>query len=104
VKHEAVMSAYVQAADVQATHEQLHGHASASTREAAAFLILTGCFIGYLPTHMAERWIHEGRMRELLPKHFHFETKYSAIIHKGAVPHLVRDTFMDELRKTEQET
>jgi len=104
VSHEAVMSAYVQAVDVKAINEQLRGHATASTREAAAFLILTGCFIGYLPTHMAERWVDEGRMRELLPEHFHFETKYSAIVHKGAAPHLVRDTFMDELRKTEPAT
>lgn len=44
--------------------------------EGIARLILTGCYIGYLPTHYAEQWVVSGQMRALRPR----ETRWSATI------------------------
>lgn len=38
--------------------------------EAAAFLILTGKYIGFLPKHYATPWLRSGEMVELLPGKF----------------------------------
>ena len=77
--------------------------ASASDREGAAFLILCGEFVAFLPTHYAQRWVSEGRMRELLPEQFGFSTRYAAITRKGARPNLVLQTFLEELARPEND-
>jgi DNA-binding transcriptional LysR family regulator len=35
--------------------------------EGLVYLVLSGAYIGYLPRHVAAKWIAEGRLRELLP-------------------------------------
>lgn len=40
--------------------------ATVFNNEGAAMLILGGSFIGFLPTHYAEQWISQGRMRSIL--------------------------------------
>jgi len=42
--------------------------ASSSYIEGAAYLILSGKYIGYLPTHYAKRWIENESLRPLKPK------------------------------------
>jgi len=42
--------------------------ATVTNIEAAAFLILSGKYIGFLPGHYADQWITIGAMRALLPK------------------------------------
>ncbi len=38
--------------------------------EAAAMLILSGPFVGYLPQHYAKRWLRSGELVALLPERF----------------------------------
>lgn len=47
--------------------------ALSSHMESTALLILSGNFIGYLPTHYAAHWEEAGQMRRLLPR----ETSYT---------------------------
>ena len=44
--------------------------------EAAAFLILNGPFIGFLPSHYAQRWLDSGELVALLPDKF---VRYSQV-------------------------
>lgn len=44
--------------------------ATVTNIEAAAFLILAGTHIGFLPQHYAAQWIKHGAMRALLPQEF----------------------------------
>ncbi len=97
-EQDAVLPTYALTEEIRSFHQYLNGTATASSREGVAFLLLTGDFIGYLPTHMAERWVNEKRMRALRPDKFSFETAYGAITRKSARPHLVQETFMEELR------
>ncbi|MCG6656913.1 LysR family transcriptional regulator [Halomonas campisalis] len=97
--HAAVVPAYAQTPEIKALHESLHAAASASDREGIAFLILSGRYLGYLPTHFAERWIREGRMRALSPERWRYCTHYSAITRKGAPPNLVLESYQEELER-----
>ena len=36
--------------------------------EGLVYLVLSGVYIGYLPRPIAEKWVAEGRLRELLPQ------------------------------------
>lgn len=94
---DAVLPAYAQAPTIKSLHEGLHAAASATDREGIAFLILTGEYVGYLPTHYAERWVRDGRMRALNPEQCRYVTHYSAITRKGAPPNLILESFLEEL-------
>ncbi|MCW4149795.1 LysR family transcriptional regulator [Halomonas sp. 18H] len=96
-EHDAVLPAYAQTPEIKTMHEPLKAAASATDREGIAFLILSGRYLGYLPTHYAERWVGEGRMRALNPRHWQYLTHYSAITRKGAPPNLVLESFLEEL-------
>tara|TARA_R110002167_G_scaffold142953_1_gene332003 strand:+ start:18165 stop:18365 length:201 start_codon:yes stop_codon:yes gene_type:complete len=63
-------------------------------------LILTGRFIGFLPTHFANRWHGQDKMRTVEAHSRFFHTNFSAITSKGARSHLILDTYMEELKKT----
>ncbi|ASJ74724.1 LysR family transcriptional regulator [Granulosicoccus antarcticus] len=65
--------------------------------EGVTTLILSGKFIGFLPEHLATRWINSGEMRRLLPEQLNFHTPFVAITREGAEPNLLRDTFLAEL-------
>ncbi len=78
---------------------KMRSAATATDREGVAFLILTGQFIGFLPTHYARAWVDEGRMLPLLAETFNYRTRYAAITHKGARPNLVLQTFIEELNR-----
>jgi len=75
--------------------------ATATDREGVAFLILTGCYIGYLPTHYARQWVDRGMMRALRPERYTQRVEYRAITLRSGHPNLVLETFMDLLRAGE---
>ncbi|RTR01508.1 LysR family transcriptional regulator [Halomonas nitroreducens] len=94
---DAVTPAYAQSPEIKALHEPLKATASATDREGIAFLILSGRYIGYLPTHFAERWVRDDRLRALNPDTCRYVTRYSAITRKGAPPNLVLESYLEEL-------
>ncbi|MDW7745613.1 LysR family transcriptional regulator [Halomonas sp.] len=97
--YDAVVPAYAQTPEIKAIHEPLKAAASATDREGIAFLILSGRYIGYLPTHYAERWVRDGRIHALNPERWHYLTHYSAITRKGAQPNLVLESYLEELER-----
>ncbi|MEP7729318.1 LysR family transcriptional regulator [Marinomonas primoryensis] len=98
---DAVLPAYAQTPEIKSQHQPLSASATATDREGIAFLILTGRYIGFLPDHVAEHWIRDGRMRALLPSECHYITQFSAITRKGARANLILETFLAELEKTQ---
>lgn len=93
-KFEAVAPSYAQTAQTRIHYQDLNTTATATDREGVAFLILTGCFVGYLPTHYAKRWAMSGQMRALSPDKFNFSTEYHVVVRKGTKPNLVLETFL----------
>jgi DNA-binding transcriptional LysR family regulator len=100
-QYDAVVPAYPQTAAIKQQQSRLKAAASSTDREGIAFLILSGEYIGFLPTHYAERWIDKGMMRALEPQSRFFYTPYSAVTRKGARPNIILETFLGELAKTE---
>jgi DNA-binding transcriptional LysR family regulator len=96
-QQDAVVPAYAQTATIKAQYLPLKETATATDREGVAFLILTGCYIGFLPTHYAQQWVNENRMRPLLPEQMHYVTDYAVITRKEARPNLVLETYLEEL-------
>ncbi|WP_142850346.1 LysR family transcriptional regulator [Telmatospirillum sp. J64-1] len=80
-------------------HQTLNITATATDREGVAFLMLTGCYVGYLPTHYAQQWVGRGLMRPLLPQTHAYSVEFRAITQKGAHPNLVLETFLTLLRQ-----
>lgn len=94
---DTVVSSYAQTSEVKGIEQEFNAAATATDREGIAFLILTGRFIGFLPSHFAERWVSLGKMKRLAPEQFHYQTPYAAITRKGARPNLVVETFLEKL-------
>ena len=68
-QHAAISPRYPLPVEARQAHDALTLRASASDREGAAFLILTGRFIGFLPEHVAEQWVSAGKCgRCMLPR------------------------------------
>ena len=97
--HDAVVPAYAQSPTVKAQQEGLKPAASATDREGIAFLILSQRYIGYLPTHYAERWVAHQKMRALNPTQWHYLTHYSAITRKGGPSNRVLEAYIEELKQ-----
>ncbi|PWC32028.1 LysR family transcriptional regulator [Azospirillum sp. TSO22-1] len=87
-----------EAADLQ---QALNTTATATDREGVAFLILTGCYVGFLPTHYARQWVERGAMRELLPDTHRYSLEFHAVTKKGTQPNLVLERFLDLLKAGE---
>lgn len=94
---DAVVPSYPLPEGARRQHARLHATATASDREGAAFLILTGAYIGYLPEHQAAPWVAEGRLRPLCPDDCHFLTPFVAITRRDRRPNRVLDAFLEAL-------
>ncbi|WP_027856788.1 LysR family transcriptional regulator [Marinobacterium jannaschii] len=95
--------AFAQPATARECLQQLSLTASASDREGIAFLILSGLYIGFLPTHYAARWVADGKMRPLRPDIMKYSIQYAAVTRKGVRPNLVLETFLHELAQHEMD-
>ena len=97
--YDAVAPAYAQTAAIKLQYQALKTTSTATDREGVAFLIMTGCFIGYLPTHYATPWIQQGKMKPLCASHFRYTTDYAVIHKKNAPPNYLVDAWVKELIK-----
>lgn len=58
---------------------QLQRAASASDQEAALVLVLSGCYAGFLPTHMAAPFVQHNQLRALAPDRINYKATYFCI-------------------------
>ena len=65
--------------------------------EAAALLILSGRFIGFLPDHYAAGWVAEGRMKAIRPDRYRIEPRFSIISRRDATADRRVDAFVKEI-------
>ena len=94
---DAVQPSYPLPEAAREPHAWLNGTASASDREGAAFLILTGCYIGYLPDHLAAPWVNAGRLRGLAVSGGEYSTPFVSVMRRDRRPHRVLEAFLDAL-------
>lgn len=72
--------------------------ATANYMEALAFLVLSGQYIAYLPTHYAAPWVERGLMRSLLPRRVAYQSLFEMITRKGAEQTAALQVLRDDLR------
>ncbi|MFH7564219.1 MULTISPECIES: LysR family transcriptional regulator [Oceanimonas] len=92
--HEVVQPRFQQAAEAAALYAGHTTGAHANDREGILFLVLTGCYLGYLPEHYAAPWVAAGRLRPLQPG---FTTRFCVITARSRRSNLVVDTFLATL-------
>lgn len=73
---------------------RLHRHAEANDEEALAALILSGCYIGYLPDHFARAHVDAGTMRAVRPDLYNYQSDFAAIVRKQPKPSRATETFL----------
>ena len=82
-------------------HQFFGGSTHAATvfsMEAAAVLILSGRFGGFLPAHYAERWVALGEMKPLRPDLLTYSPDFDIVTRKGRETTLPAKTFIADLR------
>ncbi len=102
-RHEVVLPAYPQSASLKEHQMSLRVGATSTDREGVAFLLLTGCYLGFLPTHLAERWVAVGKLRAIQPTKRSLITHYSAITRKGGLPNPNTMAYVEELKRQDAE-
>jgi DNA-binding transcriptional LysR family regulator len=77
-------------------------HATVSSMEAEAFLILSGAYLGYLPDHYAAQFVRSGRMRLIRPHLFSYKAKFHVATLEDWKSRPGVRTFVDAIRSTTQ--
>ncbi|MDD3445210.1 MAG: LysR family transcriptional regulator [Zavarzinia sp.] len=93
-----VARAYSLERDLNAIGHVSH-KASVENMEALAHLILSGCFIGFLPEHYARGFVVAGRMQAIDPDRFTLPSDVFLATPAAGKPNLVVSTFCDDLRE-----
>ncbi|MCH4811530.1 LysR family transcriptional regulator [Vreelandella neptunia] len=93
-RYPAISPRYPLPIEARQAHDSLSLRASASDREGAAFLILTGRFIGFLPEHVAAQWVAAGKMRALHATTQHYRIPFVLITRHDRRPNRVVDAFL----------
>ncbi|MFT4823594.1 MAG: DNA-binding transcriptional LysR family regulator [Halioglobus sp.] len=75
-------------------------NATAYDQEAVAHLVLSGRYVGYLPTHYAEHFLAPGTLQRLMPQEFAYTCQFSAIVRHSPPPNRVVQTLLDALIET----
>lgn len=98
-EYNAVIPGYPLPKAARDAHTLLNGTATASDREGAAFLILTGCYLGYLPDHLAEPWVAAGRLRPLTIPSCNYLTSFVVVTRRDRRFHRVLEAFLNALER-----
>ena len=93
----AVVPSHRMSAEVIGLHQGLNCAARATDREAIAFLILTGEYVGFLPDHYAAAWVAKGQLAAIAPEHMRFCVTIAAATRRGRRHNLIVDRFLEEL-------
>lgn len=88
-----ISAGYAHAAEPKERFPELSINAVSYQVEGIAMLILSGQFLGFLPTHYAAQWVEKNQMRALLPQHYHYQIPFGIITSRDAQPNRLRDTF-----------
>ncbi|WP_170566418.1 LysR family transcriptional regulator [Ruegeria atlantica] len=72
--------------------------AKVQSEQALAILVLSGRYIGYLPDHLAQDFVDQGKMRMVLPGETQYRTRFAAVTRKQPEPTRVTKLFLEVLQ------
>lgn len=86
--------------NMEATHRfGLRRQATVSDQEAILTLILSGCYIGFLPDHYAAGFVRDGLIRRIAQPQCMYEVRFMAILRRSPRPSRLSTTFLEALRR-----
>jgi DNA-binding transcriptional LysR family regulator len=87
--------------NMEASHRfRLRRQATVSDQEAILMLVLSGCYIGFLPDHYAASFLREGLIRRVEHPECMYEVRFVAITRRSPRPSRMATTFVDALHQT----
>lgn len=97
VRSQYIKKGYVVNSDLQHANTSMGKRVVGYHVEAFALLILSGCYIGFLPEHYANVWESKGEMRKLLPKRYGAVVSFAAMTARGRPATLAQTAFLEKL-------
>ena len=86
--------------NMEATHRfRLRRQAAVSDQEAIAALILSGCYIGFLPDHYAASFVRDGLIQRVEHPECMYEVRFVAILRRSPRPSRLSTTFLEALQR-----
>lgn len=86
--------------NMEATHRLgLRRQATVNDQEAVATLILSGCYIGFLPDHYAQAFVRDGLVERIDLPGSTYEVKFVAIQRRSPAPTRIGQAFFEGLRR-----
>lgn len=82
-QHPFIARGYLHQHDLQRVGH-IAANATVETMEAELVLLLTGAYVGYLPTHYAEPWVARGTLRALQDQSLGYDSTFYAVTQLGA--------------------
>jgi DNA-binding transcriptional LysR family regulator len=101
LEYDTVGLSYALPESVQKVYDKHKITATVTDREGVAFLLMTGCYIGFLPSHYADRWVNEGTFRKIELAKCCYTTAFRAITKSSNSTDLVLNSYLQALRNTQ---
>jgi DNA-binding transcriptional LysR family regulator len=84
--------------NMEAAHRfGLRRRASVTDQEAVATLVLSGCYIGFLPDHYAAGFVAEGLMRRVQHPELRYDVQFVSAVRRSPAPTRLAQAFLDAL-------
>ncbi|MBV8741288.1 MAG: LysR family transcriptional regulator, partial [Sinobacteraceae bacterium] len=99
VKSQYVKKGYAVNSNLQQANAAMGKRVIGYHVEAFALLILSGCYIGFLPEHYASVWESTGEMRRLLPKRYEAVVSFASMTARNRPHSKALDGFLTCLHK-----
>lgn len=78
----------------------LHSRAVVQNEMMLAMLVLSGQYVGFVPSHMAQQFEDSDKMRRILPDQIQYRTSFAAATRRIPEPNRLTRVFLDILRET----
>lgn len=86
--------------NMEATHRfGLQRRASVTDQEGVATLVLSGCFVGFLPDHYAEGFVARGQMRKVPLPDVSYPVQFVAVSRRSPAPPRAAQAFLESLER-----
>jgi DNA-binding transcriptional LysR family regulator len=84
--------------NMEAAHRfGLRRRASVSDQEAVATLVLSGCYIGFLPDHYAAAFVRDGLMQRVEHPELRYDVQFVSAVRRSPAPSRLAQAFLDAL-------
>ena len=98
LENDTVALSYALPDAIQQIYDQHKIKATVSDREGVVFLLMTGCFIGYLPSHYAQKWVDTKTLRKMPLANLGYTTQIMAVTKNEINTDLILRNYLNALK------